>query len=121
MKNYKCQNCGAQLKKQTNGTYFCEYCRHTYDDDTTEKAYATAFRQVSIAAKNAISQALIEDRLEKIAIARHNLYNARRREFISNDELKTWANEIRKYNPYDVQANFFMLASDKRWGNSINI
>ena len=120
MKNYKCQNCGAQLKKQTNGTYYCEYCRHSYNDDSVEKAYEIACREIKIATKTVVSEVILQEKLEKIANARQNLYKARTRKLISNDEVKTWAIEIRKYNPYDVQATFFMLASSKRFGELNN-
>lgn len=116
MKHYKCQNCGASLVKKDERTYICEYCKNTYEVEVADKVYETACKHIKLTTQTAISEALLEQRLELIANARKNLWIARRREFISNDELKKWSNEIRKYNPYDVQANFFMLAADKRWG-----
>ena len=94
MRNYKCQNCGAQLKEREDGKFFCEYCHYLYNPETADKAYLLACEQVTKATKSALTQVLLDERLEQIAKYRYNLWKERTCEIIDRQEIKKWSNNI---------------------------
>ncbi|MBR2341832.1 MAG: leucine-rich repeat protein [Clostridia bacterium] len=114
MKNFKCENCGAELVEK-NENYFCEYCKITYRDDTVKKAYEKVRQSLYDTFKGILGEEILRDRLEKIANARHNLYKARTGSFIRSEEVLKWAEEILKLSSEDVQAEFYSIAAQKRY------
>ena len=114
MESYKCQNCGGILVEK-DGVYHCEYCRMTYRNDNLKKSYERIRQALHDSMKGVVNEELLNDKLEKIANARHNLYKARTGAFIDSAEVEKWAEEILKFDPNDVQGNFYALASRKKW------
>ncbi len=114
MRSYKCENCGAELKK--DGEYFsCQYCHTTYRDDSIEKAYNRLYANLTSTVKDIVTEELMNARLEKIANCRQNLYRARTGAYIDSKEIAKWSDEILKLNPDDVQATFYSIAAKERW------
>ena len=90
-----CPTCGAKLQKVNDTQYACEYCGNTY---ATEKIEDYADK---------LSKLLDSAKLEMIASAKQNLYAAITAEYISENEVIKWCDEVKKYIPDDFQANFY--------------
>ncbi|MBR2341537.1 MAG: leucine-rich repeat protein [Clostridia bacterium] len=117
MKYFKCENCGSDLKKNAdNNTYSCSYCKRTYYDDSLEKAYDRVYQNLRGTVQGIVSEELLKQKIEQIATCRQALYKERNEQFVDNTEIERWAGEILKLSPKDAQANFYFLASKKRWG-----
>ena len=114
MKDYKCKNCGAPLKKQGDN-YVCEYCKHTYQDDSIKASYEKVKMDMQQTMQSVVSEELLIQKMEKISNRRRSLYSVRKSEFIDNDEVKYWADELLKLVPDDIQATFYSLAARENW------
>ena len=90
-----CPTCGAKLQKVNDTQYACEYCGNTYATEKIED-YADKLSKLFDSAK-----------LEMIASAKQNLYAAITAEYISENEVIKWCDEVKKYIPDDFQANFY--------------
>lgn len=114
MKYQKCENCGASLVEK-DGKYVCEYCKNTYTDNSLEKAYEKVCKTLRTTVEEVVSEGFLSAKIEKIASCRQGLYKARTSEYIDNDDVKFWSENILKLLPDDPQANFYALSSAKRW------
>ena len=114
MKYQKCENCGASLVEK-DGKYVCEYCKSTYTDNSLEKAYEKVCKTLRTTVEEVVSEGFLNAKIEKIASCRQGLYKARTSEYIDNDDVKFWSENILKLLPEDPQANFYALSSAKRW------
>ena len=114
LKYQKCENCGAGLVEK-DGKFVCEYCKNTYTDNSLEKAYEKVCTTLRSAVEEVVSEGFLNAKIEKIASCRQGLYRARTSEYIDNADVKEWSDSILKLLPDDPQANFYSLASTKRW------
>ena len=115
MKHFKCENCGSDLKKNADDTYSCSYCKRTYYDDSLEKAYERVYQNLHNTVRGVVTEELLKQKIEQIANCRRALYKARNGQFVDSKEIGKWSEEILKLCPDDAQANFYAMASKKRW------
>lgn len=93
-----CRNCGGDLVKNEEGQYKCRYCGSVYTEESVVK-HVDALRAL-----------FDEIKLEAVANARKNLYDAVNAEYISNSHVHECCFEIKKLLPDDFQANFYETA-----------
>ena len=115
MKYFKCENCGSELTKNQDGTCTCSYCRRTYYDDSLEKAYDRVYQNLRGTVQGIVTEELLKQKIEQIANCRQSLYKECHKQFIDNNEIARWAAGILTLSPDDAQANFYAIASKKRW------
>ena len=116
MKYFKCENCGSELTKNHDDTYSCGYCKRTYYDDSLDKAYKRVCENLHNTMQGILTDELLKQKIEQIANCRQALYKARNGQFIDSGEVLKWSEEILKLTPDDAQANFYAIATKKRWG-----
>ena len=116
MKYFKCENCGSKLTKNQDDTYSCGYCKRTYYDDSLDKAYKRVCENLHNTMQGILTDELLKQKIEQIANCRQALYKARNGQFIDSGEVLKWSEEILKLTPDDAQANFYAIATKKRWG-----
>ena len=94
MKSIHCEYCGANDLRKEGEFYVCEYCGSKWEkhsvDEITQK----------------LSAMLDGVKQEKLANARHNLYDATHAEHVSDSAVLNYAREIKKLLPEDFMANF---------------
>ena len=114
MKFLRCENCGSELVKEGEN-YLCKYCKRSYIDDSLERAYNRLYDNLNATVQGLITEELLNQKMEQIAMHRQSLYKARSGLYSDSQEVGKWAEEILKLCGDDVQANFFAIASKKRW------
>ncbi|MBR2341830.1 MAG: leucine-rich repeat protein [Clostridia bacterium] len=114
MKFLRCENCGSELVKEGEN-YLCNYCKRSYIDDSLEKAYNRLYENLNATVQGLVSEELLKQKMEQIAMHRQSLYKARTGLYSENEEVSKWSEEILKICADDVQANFYAIASKKRW------
>lgn len=100
MEFYKqaCRNCGGDLYQIDEEHYKCKYCGSVYGKEMVEQKLLTV-------------QKIFDDlKLEAIANARKNLYNAVNAEYISNQNVHECCVILKQFLPDDFLANFYELA-----------
>ena len=93
-----CQVCGGDLTQINDTQWRCKYCGNVYEKDVVESSM------------NIIHQLVDEMKLEAIANARKNLYDAVTAEYISSKLVHECCMAIKQYLPEDFQANFYETA-----------
>ena len=95
LNRFLCETCGGALNKVDEAHYACRCCGNVYSVEKIEN-YADKISKLFDGAK-----------LELIANAKKNLYNAITSQYISSEEVHECCSEIKKYLPDDFQANFY--------------
>ena len=93
-----CQVCGGDLMQINEKQWKCKYCGSIYEDQTVEDNI------------DMLHQLLDEMKIEAIANARKNLYDAINADYISNQIVHECCMAIKQYLPDDFQANFYDTA-----------
>ena len=95
---YRCSNCGGDLKAISEEMLQCTYCSSTFENYSLR-------RKIDI-----IQKFLDHTKIEYINNQRRNLYDAICAKYISKNDVHLYATEIKKYLPDDFQATFCLEA-----------
>lgn len=104
----RCRVCGGTLKKLGEGSYCCNYCRALWERDNLDEY----MEQVRASVRGEVTEALLMQQQERIANIRHNLHRAVHQRNIDGNAVKHYCEELKKYLPEDLQAEFYSLAWD---------
>lgn len=96
-----CKNCGGDLRRTEDGRYKCNFCGSIYETEAVVD-YADEMKKL-----------FDEMKLEAIANARRNLYEAAGAEHISNTRIHECCLILKQLLPEDFQANFYEVATGK--------
>ena len=104
----RCRVCGGTLKKLGEGSYCCNYCRALWERDNLDDY----MEQVRASVRGEVTEALLMQQQERIANIRHNLHRVVHQRNIDGNAVKHYCEELKKYLPEDLQAEFYSLAWD---------
>ena len=104
----RCRVCGGTLKKLGEGSYCCNYCRALWERDNLDDY----MEQVRASVRGEVTEALLMQQQERIANIRHNLHRVVHQRNIDGNAVKHYCEELKKYLPEDLQAEFYLLAWD---------
>ncbi|MCD8206845.1 MAG: hypothetical protein LUD72_02800 [Bacteroidales bacterium] len=96
---FNCRLCGGELKPETDETYRCEHCGRIFIK-TAEEGYVSSLKEL-----------FNEEKLERISVARQNLWNAMHERYINSSTCIDYARVLKMYLPRDYYANFAELAN----------
>ena len=91
-----CPNCGGELKQSDTGSWSCKYCRCEFEDYSIRRKIQT------------MQEFLDQTKMDFVNNQRRNLYDAVCAKYISENDVRQYATEIKKYLPDDFQANFYL-------------
>ena len=95
-----CKTCGASLIQKDAYTWECNYCRNTYSDKSVREESEKLLRVL-----------LSEDKLEKVANLRRNLYDALGEQYTDSQKICSICEKIKEYIPDDAMACFYCTAN----------
>ena len=98
-----CPACGSsEIKVKGDGEYYCPSCGKSFREKVVKE---------SIDIVEVLQKKFDEQDLKHYSNAKANLWSATHKEYLSNDEIKEWCNEVKKYSPKDFFANFYYTAT----------
>jgi len=95
-----CKTCGAPLRRVDAYTWECSYCHNTYGDKSVKEESERLLRTL-----------LREDKLERVANLRRNLYDAINATYTDSKEICRICGELKALLPDDFMANFYYTAN----------
>jgi len=95
-----CKTCGAALSQRDAYTWECNYCHNVYSDKSVKEETERLLRTL-----------ISEDKCEKVANLRRNLYDALNAEYTDSEEIVRICGEIKALLPDDFMANFYYTAN----------
>ena len=104
----RCRVCGGALKKLGEGSYCCNYCGALWERDNLDDY----MEQVRASVRGEVTEALLMQQQERIANIRYNLHRTVHQRNIDGNAVKHYCEELKKYLPEDLQAEFYSLAWD---------
>ena len=94
----KCPNCGGDLTAVNEYSLKCPYCGDVFDTRTVQKQ------------AESLQAFLDQAKIDCVNNLRRNLYDAIRAKYVSSNEVRQYATDIKKLVPDDFQANFYLEA-----------
>jgi len=97
-----CKTCGAALSQRDAYTWECNYCHNVYSDKSVKEETERLLRTL-----------ISEDKCEKVANLRRNLYDALNAEYTDSEEIVRICGEIKALLPDDFMADFYSVANSE--------
>ena len=96
-----CPACGSnELENSSEEEFFCHSCGRTFRE-----------KNKCVDIEKAILLSLDAQKLNLYSNAKVNLWKETHQEFLSDESIDYWVNEVKKYSPDDFFANFYNLAT----------
>ena len=93
-----CPNCGGELSVVSEELLRCPYCESDFENHSFRRKF------------DILQEFLDQTKIEAVNNQRRNLYDAIQAKYISKNDVRLYATEIKKYLPDDFQANFYLEA-----------
>ena len=93
-----CPNCGGELSVVSEELLRCPYCESDFENHSFRRKF------------DILQEFLDQAKIEAVNNQRRNLYDAIQAKYISKNDVRLYATEIKKYLPDDFQANFYLEA-----------
>ena len=114
-----CKVCGCELQQLEDGNSKCCACGRKFSNDDCKKTLEEISKNLqdkfNDTIKGAITDEFFNQQQAEIARNRRNLYNALKKEYLSSEEIRKYAENIKEILPNDVMANFFVLVTGKNF------
>ena len=103
LEEIRCPVCGSnEFKEKNKNEYYCFSCGKTFKN-------VNDLKEIELEKK--VLFALNQQELKLYSNAKKNLWAETHKEYLSDENIKKWINEVKKYSPDDFFANFYEITT----------